>query len=232
MSKHNYIYFLEGGDCYQCAEYNGKEFYEKDEIPKLPIHPNCDCWISILECDDNGKVLPADDKFRKLMRNTMKREGGFEDNPDKIDQPTNMGITSNTLARYNSTHPGYNFPTNVRKLKPEQAEQIYKQEYYDKYRIDEIKNDAVRKNVFDMLVLSGPKAVGEIVQNSLNESVGSNLAIDGVMGTQTIETLNSLSKSQLSEFTDRLINNRLDYLNGLPDSSKYPGWETRTKSYK
>lgn len=41
-----WIYHAEGDNtCDKCMAYNGKEFKTLEEAPKLPIHPNCDCWL-------------------------------------------------------------------------------------------------------------------------------------------------------------------------------------------
>ena len=31
--------------CKECLKYDKKVYYDKDKIPKLPIHPNCKCYI-------------------------------------------------------------------------------------------------------------------------------------------------------------------------------------------
>lgn len=33
------------GNCDKCRELDDKIFYNKADIPQLPLHPNCHCWI-------------------------------------------------------------------------------------------------------------------------------------------------------------------------------------------
>ncbi len=45
--------------CDDCAEYDGKIFEDKDDIPEVPLHPNCRCWVEEIELDDNGKPISS-----------------------------------------------------------------------------------------------------------------------------------------------------------------------------
>ena len=62
--------------------------------------------------DNNEKKI-------RIIRKCMKNEGGYADTPNRIDQPTNIGITQPTLNKYNADHPNFNFPESVKDLTPE-----------------------------------------------------------------------------------------------------------------
>ena len=166
------------------------------------------------------------------IRKTMAEEGGYIDNPNRIDQPTNSGITQPTLNKYNQRHPEAGFPENVRELTGLQAEQIYTELYYNDRNIGDINNPRIAHAIFDMGVMSNYSNVGRTVQNTINETQGTNLAIDGDIGAQTIQALNNIPENQVDRFMEVLIENRIEYLKNLADWDRYGrGWAARTNRY-
>ena len=162
----------------------------------------------------------------------MKNEGGYVDDPDLIDQPTNIGVTQPTLDKYNADHPNFNFPETVKDLSPEQVQQIYGEDYYDERRIGEIENERIATAIFDMGVMSNFRNVIKIVQKTLNNSMGGTLVVDGKMGKNTINALNNIPVYKVNDFMNTLKENRIEYLRGLSDWDKYGrGWTNRTNTY-
>lgn len=45
--------------CDDCASHNGEIFEDKDDIPDVPVHPNCRCWVEEVKLDDNGKPISS-----------------------------------------------------------------------------------------------------------------------------------------------------------------------------
>ena len=167
----------------------------------------------------------------RIIHKTMAVEGGYVDNPNIIDQPTNSGITQPTLDKYNADHPEFNFPDNVKNLTSEQARQIYG-EYYEERRIGDIKNERIATAIFDMGVMSNFNNVGKIVQETLNDSMDTNLKIDGKIGDKTIDALNNIPGDRVDDFMQDLKENRIKYLRGLFGWGKYGcGWTNRTNRY-
>ncbi len=167
-----------------------------------------------------------------IIHKTMAEEGGYVDNPKLIDQPTNSGITQPTLDKYNADHPYLNFPNNVKDLNGEQARQIYGEDYYDERRIGEIENGRIAAAIFDMGVMSNFDNVGKIVQKTLNNSMNTNLTIDGKIGTKTINALNNIPDDNIDDFMQDLKRNRIKYLQRLSGWDKYgKGWTNRTNRY-
>ena len=178
------------------------------------------------------KVLYNDKRKQHIIYKTMSEEGGYVDNPKLIDQPTNSGITQVALDKYNADHPDFNFPDNVKYLTREQSQQIYGEDYYDERRINEIGNDRIANAVFDMGVMSNFNNVGKIVQETLNDSMGENLKIDGKIGDNTIKALNNIPDDKVDDFMQDLKENRIEYLRGLSGWTKYgEGWTSRTNRY-
>ena len=45
--------------CDDCASHDGEVFEDKDDIPGIPVHPNCRCWVEEVKLDDNGKPISS-----------------------------------------------------------------------------------------------------------------------------------------------------------------------------
>ena len=175
--------------------------------------------------DNNEKMI-------RIIRKCMKNEGGYADNPNRIDQPTNIGITQPTLNKYNADHPNFYFPATVKDLTPEQVQQIYTDDYYDARHIGEIKNERIATAIFDMGVMSNFKNVIRLVQKTLNGSMGEQLALDGIIGNNTINALNDIPVYKINDFMNTLKCNRLKYLRTLSGWDKFGrGWTKRTNAY-
>ena len=222
---------IDARTCEECPEYSETIYENEADIPEYPHRQNCRCWIEEIELDDNDKPV-IDNRKQNIIHKTMAEEGGYVDNPNIIDQPTNSGITQPTLDKYNADHPDFNFPDNVKDLNGEQAQQIYGEDYYDERHIGEIANERIANAVFDMGVMSNFNNVGKIVQKTLNNSMDANLKVDGKIGDNTIKALNNIPDDKVDNFMQDLKENRLEYLHGLSGWDKYgDGWTSRTNRY-
>lgn len=232
MSR-KYIYIWEGdGGCEECAALVGTEFHSEAEInPRPPLHPNCQCYISVLEIDDDGNVNPSNEEFESAMVKTFGSEGGYTKNEGRDDFPTNMGITQPTLNSYNKRHSKFNFPDKVRDLTRAQANQIYKEDFWNAGLFNEMQNERIRNAMFDMSVMTGPKYAAQ-VQEALNE-FGAKVSVDGRMGNQTIMALNNIPRNKVNDFMDVMKGVRMRHLEH--DSPRKwqenPGWIPRTARY-
>ena len=217
--------------CEECLEYSGTIYENEEDIPEHPHHNNCRCWIEETELDDNDQPI-INNRKQDIIHKTMAEEGGYVDNPNIIDQPTNSGITQPTLDKYNADHPEFNFPDNVKDLNGEQAQQIYGEDYYDERRIGEIENERIANAIFDMGVMSNFNNVVKTIQETLNDSMDTNLKIDGKIGDKTIDALNNIPDYKVDNFMQDLKENRIEYLEGLSGWDKYgDGWTSRTNRY-
>lgn len=186
-------------------------------------------YMNELKKEDEMK---SDEKFEKLIGRVHEKEGEYEDRPEKIDQPTNMGITQKTLDEYNKKNPELNFPSDLKQLSREQVDKIYKEEYYDAKRISEIHDTRIAFAVMDMGVMTSPKGVGTVVQQTINQTQDFSVKQDKVIGSQTIDALNRIPENRKDDFVKQLIENRLEYLQGLKEWEKYKnGWIDRTNGY-
>ena len=174
-----------------------------------------------------------DKNFEIAFENLIKFEGGYTNGQNQIkDKPTNIGITQNTLDKYNRKFPNKNFPQNVRDLKIAQAKKIYQKEYWDNTKIPEIINDRIRNAIFDMNVMSPPKTVAATVQKALNIYMNAGLLIDSIMGVKTTGVINSIPDNDVADFMNILKNERMSSLHQMTNwATAKNGWTTRTMSY-
>lgn len=67
-----YIYHSENmkTTCDKCRKNDGKVFYDIKDIPELPVHPNCKCFIEVVE-DNSNKNNQCDckNRFEILLNN-------------------------------------------------------------------------------------------------------------------------------------------------------------------
>ena len=204
-TKKIWIWHSEDDDriCDDCASHDGEVFENKDDIPEIPLHQNCRCWVEEQELDEKSKPISnkvykgqkpenktdtneekdmkmSDDtkKFDQAYNNLKEREGGYTTGKNqKKDEPTNMGIKQSTLDKYSAKYPDKNFPQDVKDLKEYQAKEIYKSEYWDNTRIPQIENDRIRNAVFDMNVMGG---AGKVVQRAINSFSDANFGEESI----------------------------------------------------
>lgn len=177
-------------------------------------------------------MAPHTDQFQTFNIKTRQSEGGYIDNPERIDQPTNSGITEPTLTQYRLRHPELNLPHTVKNLTSDQIDQIYQELFFQNRKINEIKNHRIAYAIYDMGVMSNFKNVVKIVQSALNESMGACVTVDGILGRETVCALNNIPDDNVDDFMNELKSRRLHYLAGLKDWPKYArGWTSRTNKY-
>lgn len=124
-------------------------------------------------------------------------EGGYCDDPDDPGGETKFGISKRSYPA-----------VDIRALTLDQARDIYKRDFWDTARLDEIEAQAIAEEVFDSLVNIGPRVKKWLQQahNLTNFWDGNHdLVIDGMIGRRTIAAIN------LSPHPDRI----LKCLNGL-----------------
>lgn len=122
--------------------------------------------------------------FERALEHTLGVEGGFSN--DKFDRggATRFGITE-AVARAN----GYQGPMD--QLPPEWATRIYKSQYWDTLRLDQIADVSERLafEMFDTGVNMGIGRSGTFLQRALNALGSSEIKSDGVIGPMTMASL-------------------------------------------
>ena len=113
-----------------------------------------------------------DEDFYRVFNKTLGEEGGYEDNPNKIDTATNMGFQQAALVRFKQKHPklSQGFPDHVKNLTREQGKIIALKDYYEPYRIGEIKSPSIQETMFDSFFNHSPHAPALWAQKAINQN--------------------------------------------------------------
>lgn len=129
--------------------------------------------------------------FKKALEKSLKWEGGISNHPADKGGLTAFGISSNMWPRW------YGWEYVKRGDKWEESEALrmsvaafYKSEFWDKVRGGEINNQSIAETLFDWQINSGYHAA-----KALQKVLG--VAVDGIVGRQTIQAVNSGCQEQI-----------------------------------
>lgn len=153
-----------------------------------------------------------EDIFNRVFNKTLNEEGGYEDRPNKIDTATNMGFQQATLERFKQKHHdlAQGFPKHVKDLTYEQGKLIARKDYYEPYRLGEIKSLALQETMFDSFFNHSPQAPALWVQRAINQNTKMHVDEDGVFGSETINAMNKLSEDEIVKVNNAILNQRLE----------------------
>jgi hypothetical protein len=122
--------------------------------------------------------------FNTAVAVVLKHEGGYlEDH--QTGEISKFGITAEFLRSIGLPHD----PEFIRNLTPEQAIQIYRVHWWEKYGVGRIGNQQVATKVFDLAVNLGPQRATRLLQQALVHC-GAQLTVDGLLGERTIAAAN------------------------------------------
>jgi lysozyme family protein len=170
------------------------------------------------------------------------REGGFVDDPHDPGGATKFGVTIHTMRRLGIDLDGDGkvSAADVKLVGREQARAIFIEHYYTRPRIGALPQ-AVQASVFDMYVNAGASAV-KILQRLL-VNMGEPVAVDGVIGPETIAASARAHEMAPDHFVDAYGIERRNFYYGLADhrpaSRKYArrrdggkgGWILRAEAF-
>ena len=114
--------------------------------------------------------------FNNAIVITLAREGGsrFTDVANDKGGATKYGISQTA------------YPTiDIRNLTEQQARDIYKRDYWDRIRGDDIHSQLIAENIFDTAVNMGTRTACRLVQITLNIQ-----PVDGVIGSESLAVIN------------------------------------------
>jgi lysozyme family protein len=135
-------------------------------------------------------------------------------------------IDTGGLTKYGICQRSY--PTlNIRSLSLDDAEKIYKRDYYDVLHLDEVESLELVIKLLDMAVNKGVYGTIKTVQRIVG------VEVDGIMGENTI---NSINKQVPNDLLIKLRNEQKAFYTALVDNNpqkygKYlQGWLNRVES--
>lgn len=179
---------------------------------------------------------------RHIANDIVAREGGFVNDPDDPGGATKYGVTLGTLRRLklDLTGDGAVDLADVQALTRAQAADIFIEHYFRRPRLDALPA-RIQPSVFDMYVNAGANAV-KILQRLLRQ-MGQQIAVDGVVGPQTIAAARAADAAAPDHLADAYGIARRNYYLRLADlrpaSRKYArtraggkgGWILRAEEF-
>ena len=160
--------------------------------------------------------------FAKAFENLISIEGGYVN--DKFDRggETKFGICKQCYPNLD-----------IKNLTLENAKRIYRRDYWDRLKLNDIKNQAVAEEIFDTGVNCGSRTAARFLQealNILNGSGGKPLVVDGIIGSKTIRACNQYRypKALLKAMNGLQFVHYLEIIKRDPEQERFfRGWLTR-----
>ena len=125
--------------------------------------------------------------FDEIIEHVLKHEGGYVNDPTDLGGETNYGITKRFYP-----------DIDIKNLTKEQAKEIYKRDYWDKNRVDELP-EQLRHIFFDMCVNQGRGTAVKVLQRAANAK-GAKLKVDGGMGPATLKAVQNVEHDRVKSY--------------------------------
>ena len=111
--------------------------------------------------------------FENAIKKVLINEGGYVNDPSDRGGETKFGISK------------LSYPTlDIKNLTVDGAKSIYKRDYWDRVKGDEIESNEVAYEIFDTSVNMGVRTASKIAQMVID------VHADGIIGKHTLEKLN------------------------------------------
>lgn len=142
-----------------------------------------------------------DERFERAVEFVLEHEGGLSNHPSDPGGITNFGISLRFLkgAGYDINADGRINRDDILALDKDKAKIIYRREWWDKYQYNRIHCLAIAKKVFDFSVNMGPFTSHVLLQQSVNALQMNQLTVDGIIGSKTVDAINSCPDGYLLE---------------------------------
>ena len=166
----------------------------------------------------------------KLVPFILSKEGGYVNDKDDSGGPTNFGITLATWRKvgYDKNDDGVINKEDIKLLTEDDFHRVFKKNYWDACKADQIKDQSVANLLVDFAYNSGVARVSKFIQKIVG------VTADGIIGNKTINAINNYPRGQRQLFAT-LKQRRINYLNGIvvanPIQKKfYNGWMNRVNA--
>jgi lysozyme family protein len=164
----------------------------------------------------------------KLVPFILQWEGGFVNDPLDLGGATNKGITIGTFTEY-KRRKGLKAPTvqDLKNISNEDWHEVFKSLYWDRWKADEIKSQAVANILVDWVWASGSHGIKR-PQRLLG------VTADGVVGSKTIAALNAKDPAELFKMIKA---DRIKFIDEIcekrPANNRFKkGWLNRINAIK
>ena len=164
-------------------------------------------------------------KYDKLIPTVLKFEGGFANHPSDPGGATNSGVT---LSTFRSVYGKDKTVQDLKNMTNEQWEYIFKTRFWDRWKADDIDNQAIANLLVDWLWASGVYGI-----KYPQEVLG--VKTDGIVGLKTLAAINYYPNKK--ELFEKLWNRRKkhfeDIVRNRPKSKVFlKGWLRRLSDFK
>lgn len=172
------------------------------------------------------------ERFESAVSIVLKHEGGFVNDKDDVGGATNYGISLRFLkaAGIDIDLDGRVNLNDIKKITVNNAKDILKKYWWDKYYYNKINDIEIATKVFDLAVNMGPISAHKILQKALNLVNKSRLRVDGILGKITLDSINK-SENNHNLFEAIILESELFYhylVNKNPALKTYlNGWLNR-----
>ena len=163
-------------------------------------------------------------EIKNLAPWILKWEGNFVNDPLDKGGATNKGVTIAVWKAqgYDKDGDGDIDVADLKLITAEDATMIMKKNYWDRWKADQIKNQAIANTLVDWTWGSGAWGI-KIPQRILG------VKDDGIVGNKTLEALN---KQNPQKFLEKLYLARFSFLDGIvasnPSQKRFiKGWKNR-----
>ena len=156
------------------------------------------------------------DNFLASLAHVLASEGGYVNDPRDPGHGTNHGVTQAVYSAWRENHGEQ--PRDVREIDPNEAEAIYKRQYWDAVRGDDLPA-GVDYCMFDFCVNSGAHTAAKALQQAAG------VTQDGFIGAVT---LNAVAAADPRRIINAVCSERLAYMKTLRGWPHFHnGWSAR-----
>lgn len=160
----------------------------------------------------------AKENFEKSLKIILHHEGGFVNHPKDPGGMTNLGVTRATYESYLGRKVT---EQEMRQLTPEKVRPLYKTQYWDRMRCDELPT-GLDLCIFDFGVNAGTNRAIRYLQLMLK------VKIDGIIGPKTIAAANEFARKTNDNGIVKYQDLRREYYRKLKTFSTFGrGWLRR-----
>lgn len=163
------------------------------------------------------------DRFERIFDYLLKVEGGYSNDESDKGGKTKYGIIEEEAREF-----GYK--GDMQDLTMDFAKNIYLKKYYLGNKLDKVTNDKVALSICDWAVNSGKNGIKN-AQIAINQLTNANLDTDGIIGSKTLEALNTVDPEKFLEVYHNL--QRIYYKSKVADDKTQErfltGWLNRVK---
>jgi lysozyme family protein len=133
-------------------------------------------WLPDSQAHAGGSILPISmNRWEKAFANVLKEEGVYSNNPSDPGGETKWGISKTSYPHID-----------IKALTKEQAQDIYKKDFWEPIKGDELHDDALAIEVMEEAVNMGSVVAIKFLQAAVL-AAGGKIELDGKMGNKTIK---------------------------------------------